>query len=171
MTLDASLHLTEWLHAQGKHAAAEQIEREILSVQRRVLGEEHLETLTTSGNLATSLCIQGRYAEAEQIQRKALDGCKQGLGEGHPYTLEMVDNLVHIFNAQGKHTQAKQIIWDSNWEVLAVILSESPFRRAASSLASRFRPKGPLLALLLAVFVFTHYVPEFFSSAEQNSGT
>ena len=48
---------------------AKQIEREMLGVRRRVLGEEHAETPASTGNLALSLSDQGRYAAAERIER------------------------------------------------------------------------------------------------------
>jgi hypothetical protein len=43
------------------------MEREVLAVQKRVLGAEHPATLTTASNLATSLSSQGKRAEAEQM--------------------------------------------------------------------------------------------------------
>jgi hypothetical protein len=44
----------------------------VLGVRRRVLGEEHPDTLTSARNLASSLSDQGKYAEAEQINREVL---------------------------------------------------------------------------------------------------
>ncbi len=46
------------------------IQREVLEVQKRVLGAEHPETLTSAGNLASSLIDQGMYAE--MIEREAV---------------------------------------------------------------------------------------------------
>ena len=43
------------------------------SLQRRVLGPEHPDTLATIGNLASSLGDQGKHAEAEQMERELLD--------------------------------------------------------------------------------------------------
>ncbi len=60
-----------------KYAEAEQIQREVLGVQKRVLGAEHPDTLTSACNLAASLRLsyQGKYADslavdAERIQRE-----------------------------------------------------------------------------------------------------
>ena len=61
------------LHGQGKHAEAVQMQRELLDVQRRVLGPEHPHTLTTMSNLASSLRGQGKRAEAETMLRELLD--------------------------------------------------------------------------------------------------
>ena len=40
---------------------AKQIEREMLGVRRRMLGEEHAETLATASNLVASLSHQAKY--------------------------------------------------------------------------------------------------------------
>jgi hypothetical protein len=66
---------------------AERIEREVLCASRRVLGEEHPDTLTSAGNLASSLSRQGKYAEAERIEREVLCASRRVLGEEHPDTL------------------------------------------------------------------------------------
>ena len=46
-------NLANSLHGQGKHAEAEQMYREVLDVQHRVLGPEHPDTLATVRNLAS----------------------------------------------------------------------------------------------------------------------
>jgi hypothetical protein len=43
---------------QGKYTEAERIEREVLGLHRRVLGEEHPSTLMSARNLAMSLSDQ-----------------------------------------------------------------------------------------------------------------
>jgi hypothetical protein len=49
-------HNLAWCRrSDGQYADAERIGREVLAVTRRVLGEEHPDTLTSAGNLATSL--------------------------------------------------------------------------------------------------------------------
>ena len=44
------------------------MQREVLAVQKRVLGAEHPGTLTTASNLAQSLSRQGKHAEAEGLK-------------------------------------------------------------------------------------------------------
>ena len=65
--LNAASVLANSLHGQGQHATAEQMEREVLDMQRRVLGPEHPHTLKTMSNLGCSLHGQGKHAEAEQM--------------------------------------------------------------------------------------------------------
>ena len=82
--LAAARNLAYARHGDGQYVEEERIEREVLVVQRRVLGEEHPDTLRIAGNLASSLRVQGKHAEAEQIHREvplpSQGGNRSGLG-------------------------------------------------------------------------------------------
>jgi hypothetical protein len=91
------------------HADAERINREVLGVQKRVLGAEHPSSLTSAGNLAASLGKQGKYAEAERIEREVHGTRKRVLGAEHPHTLMSASNLAELLANQGKHTEAEPI--------------------------------------------------------------
>jgi hypothetical protein len=56
-------------------------------MSRRVLGEEHPNTLTTAHDLATTLFRRAKYAEAEQMLQSTLDACRRVRGNAHPHTL------------------------------------------------------------------------------------
>jgi hypothetical protein len=98
------------LSTQGKHADAERIEREVLGVQKRVLGAEHPSTLTSANNLAKSLSGQGKHADAERIQREVLEVQKRVLGPEHPETLTSANNLASYLSYQGKYVDAEQML-------------------------------------------------------------
>ena len=57
--LAAAGNLADARDGDGQHAEAEWIQRQVLGVERRVLGEEHPNTLTSASNLAMSLAYQG----------------------------------------------------------------------------------------------------------------
>ncbi len=59
----------------------------MFSARRRVLGEEHPDTLTGAAHVAASLSSQGKHAEAERILREVLGAKRRVLGEEHPDTL------------------------------------------------------------------------------------
>ena len=67
--LEAARTLSIALRDLGKYEEAAQMLRELLEVQRRVLGAEHPRTLRTTHSLANSLYGQGVYEEAAQIGR------------------------------------------------------------------------------------------------------
>ena len=85
-----------------------QMWRELIDLQRRVLGREHPSTLATINNLALSLGGQGKHTEAEQIQRELLDVRRRVLGPEHPDTLTTMGNLANSRWSQGKHAEAEQ---------------------------------------------------------------
>jgi tetratricopeptide (TPR) repeat protein len=141
--LSAAHNLADARSGQGQYAEAERIEREVLGVKRRVLGEEHPATLTSANNLAQSLSDQGQYAEAEQIHREVLSATRRVLGEEHPGTLASASNLAQSLSRQGKHAEAERI----NREVLGarrrVLGEEHPATlNGASSLAKSLSDQG-----------------------------
>ena len=73
--------LADARRSDGQYAEAERIEREVLAATRRVLGEEHPDTLLSANNLAGSLSGRGKQAEAERIYREVLGARRRILGE------------------------------------------------------------------------------------------
>jgi len=55
------------LGSQGKYAEAEEMHWQALELKEKVLGQEHLSTLSSMNNLAGVLRSQGKYAEAETM--------------------------------------------------------------------------------------------------------
>ena len=47
----------------------------LVKAREKVLGPEHLNTLTSVNNLGAVLLRQGKYEEAESMHRRALKGC------------------------------------------------------------------------------------------------
>ena len=74
------------IRARRVEAAAEPLLGESLEGRRRVLGEEHPDTLSSIHNLAVLFKDQARYAEAEPLLREALEGRRRVLREEHPNT-------------------------------------------------------------------------------------
>jgi tetratricopeptide (TPR) repeat protein len=107
--LRAAVNLASSRFQEGKYPEAVRIAREVLAVQRRVLGDEHPEALTTAHELALSLTRQGKYVDAERINREVLDARRRVLGNEHPGTLATGSNLALALSSQGKHIAAERI--------------------------------------------------------------
>ena len=103
-TLNTMGNLACALTGQGKHAEAEQMERELLDVRRRVLGPEHPSALATMCNLGCSLHGQGKHAEAEQMFREVLDLMRRVLGPEHPDTLATMSDLASLDSIRSAST-------------------------------------------------------------------
>ena len=72
---------------QGRWKEAEELELRVMEVMRRVLGEEHPDTLTSMSNLATTYHEQGRWKEAQELALQVLEKRNKVLGDNHPTTL------------------------------------------------------------------------------------
>jgi hypothetical protein len=81
------------LRAQGDLAGAQALQEQVVAVSRRVLSEEHPNTLTSMNNLADTLGAQGDLAGARALQEQALAVCRWVLGEEHPTTSISAWNL------------------------------------------------------------------------------
>ena len=89
---------------------AEPLLDERLEVSRRVLGEEHPDTLASMNNLAVLYLDQGKYAEAEPLLVKALEVGRRVLGEEHPDTLVSMNNLAVLYLDQGQFAEAEPLL-------------------------------------------------------------
>jgi len=78
-----------------------------LATRRRILGEEHSDTLSTLDNLATVLNAQGRLDEAEPLYRQAIETSRRVLVHRDRQTLKMVSNLCTVVRQQGKFDEAE----------------------------------------------------------------
>jgi hypothetical protein len=105
--LSAAMTLANALLAQGKYAKAVSMYRDVLVVQKRVLGPEHRNTLSTTTNLVNALNSQGKCAEAETMNRELLVVQKRVLGPNHPDTLTSTMNLATALRSQGKCAEAE----------------------------------------------------------------
>ena len=63
---------------------------------RRVLGEEHPDTLTSMNNLASTLRAQGDAAGARALEEGVLEVRRRVQGEEHPDTLSSMHHLCCI---------------------------------------------------------------------------
>jgi tetratricopeptide (TPR) repeat protein len=92
-----------------RHDLAEQMFRELATDQQAALGDQHPDTLTTRNLLARVIGLQGRHAEAEQMCRQILAGRQQILGDDHPETLHTRHNLAWMIGLQGRYAETEQL--------------------------------------------------------------
>ncbi|MCJ1231588.1 hypothetical protein MMC12_008266 [Toensbergia leucococca] len=57
----------------GRRQEAVELEEKVLKVRKRILGEEHPDTLTSMNNLASSYSDLGRRQEAVKLQEKVVE--------------------------------------------------------------------------------------------------
>jgi CHAT domain-containing protein/Tfp pilus assembly protein PilF len=97
------------LYNQGKYSEAIPLAERLLSIRRKVLGNEHPDVATSLHNLAFLYASQGRYSEAEPLYRQALEMRKRLLGEEHPDVARSLHNLAGLYNALGRYSEAEPL--------------------------------------------------------------
>jgi hypothetical protein len=81
-----------------------------METRKRVLGEEHPDTLISMGNLASTYGDQGRWKEAEELKMQVMETRKRVLGEEHPDTLTSMANLAFTWESQGRDHDALELM-------------------------------------------------------------
>ncbi len=100
-------------YGQGRYGAALPFARVQLSIRRRVLGDDHTDTLTSFDYLVGRLYAQGRYDEAEPLLVEILKIRRRLLGEEHPNTLRTMNNLGGLYQRQGRAGEAEPFLLEA----------------------------------------------------------
>jgi serine/threonine protein kinase/tetratricopeptide (TPR) repeat protein len=93
----------------GDYPAAQPHLERSLEIRRRVLGEEHPDTLFSVTNLAALYMARGQYAKAEPLYVQTLDIRRRALGEEHPFTLLSMNNLATLYADQSQYAKAEPL--------------------------------------------------------------
>jgi tetratricopeptide (TPR) repeat protein len=101
--------LATCLFNDGRYNEAEKLTLEEVETRKRVLGEEHPDTLISMGNLARTYKDQGRWKEAEELGVQVLETSKRVLGEEHLGTLISMGNLAWTYMDQGRWNEAERL--------------------------------------------------------------
>jgi hypothetical protein len=72
---------------------------------RRVLGEDHPQTLVAADSLADTLRELGQYERARELGEDTLARMRRVLGEDHPRTLRAADSLAPAGSTLREHNQ------------------------------------------------------------------
>ena len=102
------------------------LQESALAKRRRVLGEEHPDTLISINNMGMLLQAQGKLAEAEPFCREALEISRRVLGEEHPDTLSTTNNMGFLLAAQGRIAEAEPYLREALEKIRRVLGEEHP---------------------------------------------
>jgi tetratricopeptide (TPR) repeat protein len=111
-TLLAQEDVADLLMKQGRNKEAEQMQRDTLTVQLRVLGLEHPNTLLSQAHLAGILLAQKKYAEAERIARESFQVELKALGPQNPVTLNTMRKLGRAMAFTDRYPEARKLFFD-----------------------------------------------------------
>ena len=78
-------------------------------VRKKILGQEHKETLRSMGMVGLAYSLGGRWKEAEELDVQVMETTKRVLGEEHPSTLTSMANLASTYRNQGRWKEAEEL--------------------------------------------------------------
>jgi tetratricopeptide (TPR) repeat protein len=131
------------LYRDGQWDEAEVAFTQVLEMRTRVLGPDHLSTLTSMANLASTYWNQGRWNEAENLHVQVMEIRKEVLGANHPDTLTSMANLASTYRKQGRFNEAEKLEVQVMETSKAVLGAEHPDTLTSmASLASTYRNQG-----------------------------
>jgi hypothetical protein len=79
-------------------------------MSKRVLGDDHPNTIATIANLASIYRDQGRGKEAEELGVQVVETSKKVLGDEHPDTLRGMNNLALTWMDLGRVSDALELM-------------------------------------------------------------
>ncbi len=117
----------------GLFEAAMSLQSSALATRKRLLGENHVDTVNSLSGMGGLLLTQDKFAEAEPYLREALDKRRRVLGPDHTDTLTSVDLVGVLLQSQGKFAEAepyyreglerrRRLLGEENRETLESIL-------------------------------------------------
>ena len=108
------------------------------TARRRVLGEDHPDTLASANNLAVDLRDLGEVQAARDLDQDTLDRRRRVLGEDHPDTLASASNLAADLRELGEVQAARDLDQDTLDRRRRVLGEDHPDTLAsANNLAAR----------------------------------
>lgn len=96
-------------HALGYYEEAVTHKEAAWETRRRVLGEDHIDTLILQSGLATTYLKQSRFALAESLQTEAVEAMIRTVGEEDPRTLTYQNSLVGTYVYMGRYAEAESL--------------------------------------------------------------
>jgi tetratricopeptide (TPR) repeat protein len=93
----------------GLYDVAFSLQDQVLSTRRRVLGDDHLETVRSMEAMGLLQQYRGKLPEAEGLLRQVLEWRRRVLGDDHSDTLSAMSNLGDVLRAQAKYKEAETL--------------------------------------------------------------
>jgi Tfp pilus assembly protein PilF len=144
---------------RGHYAESERINRTLLEIRRKWLGEGHPHTAQSYNNIAENLDLQGKSVEAEPLYRTALAIRLKVLGEDHPHTAQSYNNVGSSLFLQGRYVEVEPLVRQSLAIRLKVLGEDHPdtgesYNDLASNLSyqGKYAEAEPLHRRGLAIF-------------------
>ena len=97
-----------------------------LALRRRMLGNDHAETIASLQSLATVLTAQGRWREAEPMFKEALDRSRRVLGKDDPLTMSALNCYAVVLKNLGRVGESEPLFKQALDQRRSVLGEEHP---------------------------------------------
>ncbi|OAL56172.1 hypothetical protein IQ07DRAFT_498538, partial [Pyrenochaeta sp. DS3sAY3a] len=96
---------------KGNIGDADEFSRKSMEAMRKILGPEHVDTLSSTAMAGIAAAIAGRWKEAEELELnvQVMETRERLLGEEHPDTLMSISNLASTYMNQGRWKEAEEL--------------------------------------------------------------
>lgn len=93
----------------GQNETAIALAEQAVLRTKRLLGENHPDTLESKGELGYMYLEQGRFEKAEPVLLRTFELRTSVLGDKHPDTLRSMDDLATLLRRDGRHKEAEPV--------------------------------------------------------------
>ncbi|RAR04073.1 TPR-like protein [Stemphylium lycopersici] len=93
----------------GNISDAEMLATKAMRARKKVLGQEHEDTLWSMAMVGLAYKLGGRWDEAEKLGVQVMEASKTKLGADHPSTLNSMANLAGTYWNQGRWDDAEKL--------------------------------------------------------------
>ena len=102
-------HAAWYALRKGSITEAVDLSQIAMKVRKKILGQEHKETLSSIGMVGLAYSLGGRWTEAEELEVQVMETRKRVLGQEHPSTLSSIANLASTYRNQGRWKEAEEL--------------------------------------------------------------
>jgi hypothetical protein len=88
---------------------AENFSVKSMKARKRLLGQDHVQTLDSMAMVGLVYSLGGRWTEAEDLEVQVIETRKRVLGQEHPSTLTSMANLASTYWNQGRWKEAEDL--------------------------------------------------------------
>jgi len=91
----------------GMHAEAKEQLESALVIRRRELGDDHIDTISSIGQMGSLLEATGEYERAIAFLQEAIERSKRAYGDDHAHTLREINNMGVVLQSMRRFEDAE----------------------------------------------------------------